>query len=162
MLAKFEDLPAPLQSIRSRPLFVMRLDILPYQIVGGPKGAFRRVGVVPGGVFEGSRISGKVLPGANDWQIVRADGSNTLEVKLVLEADDGATIAMSYKGIRHGPPDVLDRLNRGEDVDPSRYYFRTNPVFETDSAHDWLNGILAIGVGYRTPEGVIYSLFEIL
>jgi hypothetical protein len=163
MLEIPKTLPASLLSIKTRPLFTMYLEVQPYQIIGGAADAFRRVGVVPGGVFEGSRLSGRVLPGGNDWQILRADGSNTLEVKLVLETTDGATIGMTYKGLRVGPAKVLDRINKGEDVDPSEYYFRTNPVFETAaSAHSWLNGILAIGTGYRTPGGVIYNLFEVL
>jgi hypothetical protein len=156
-------LPASLLSMRTRPLFVMQMDVQPYQIIGGAPGAFRRVGVVPGGIFEGERLSGKVLPGGNDWQTVRSDGSTLLEVRLVLEAADGATIGMSYKGLRHGPGDIIERVNKGEDVDPAAYYFRTNPTFETGAAaYSWLNGIIAVGVGYRTPSGVIYSLFEIL
>jgi hypothetical protein len=140
----------------------MRLDVQPYQIIGGPEGAFRRVGVVPGGIFEGERLSGKVLPGGNDWQTVRNDGSTLLDVKLVLETTDGALIGMTYKGVRRGPADVIERVNKGADVDPASYYFRTNPVFVTASSYSWINGILAIGAGYRTPAGVIYSLFEIL
>ena len=70
---------------------------------------------------------------------------------------------MTYKGLRRGPAEVLDRVNRGEDVDPSEYYFRTNPVLETAAPGiGWLSGILAIGTGYRTPNGVIYNLFEVL
>jgi hypothetical protein len=157
-----KDLPPSLLSIRTRPLFVMLLDILPYQIIGGPEGAFRRVGVVPGGIFEGERLSGKVLPGGNDWQTIHSDGSTVLDVKLVLETADGCMIGMTYTGLRHGPPDVIARVNQGEDVDPSTYYFKTNPVFVTASRYNWLNGIIAIGTGYRTPAGVIYSLFEVL
>jgi Protein of unknown function (DUF3237) len=163
MATKLSDgLPEVLASVRTRPLFIMRLDVQPYQIIGGPEGAFRRVGVVPGGIFEGERLSGKVLPGGNDWQTVRNDGSTLLDVKLVLETTDGAHIGMTYKGVRHGPADVIERVNKGEDVDPATYYFRTNPVFETASSYSWINGILAIGTGYRTMAGVIYSLFEIL
>src|ERR1700712_527271 len=157
-----ENLPSSLLSIQTRPLFVMHMDVLPYQTIGGPDGAFRRVGVVPGGTFAGERLSGTLLPGGNDWQTVRSDGSTLLEVKLVLEANDGAMIGMTYKGLRHGPADVIARVNKGEDVDPATYYFRTNPVFVTASSHGWLNGIIAIGTGYRTPDGVIYSLFEVL
>ncbi len=162
MDSSLNDLPKALTSIEARPLFVMRLDVLPYQIIGGVAGAFRRVGVVPGGTFQGARLSGKVLPGGNDWQTVRADGSTLLEVKLVLQSTDGALIGMTYKGIRHGSADVIDRVNKGEDVDPASYYFRTNPVFETASGPAWINGVIAIGIGYRTPDGVIYSVFEIL
>jgi hypothetical protein len=162
MATKLSDgLPEVLASVRTRPLFIMRLDVLPYQIIGGPDGAFRRVGVVPGGIFEGERLSGKVL-GGSDWQTVRGDGSVLLDVKLVLETADGALIAMTYKGIRRGPAEVIERVNKGEDVDPATYYFRTNPIFETASSYSWINGILAIGAGYRTSAGVIYSLFEVL
>jgi hypothetical protein len=163
MLAIPADLPASLLSVRTRPLFVMHLDVQPYQIIGGAPGAFRRVGVVPGGIFQGERLSGKVLSGGTDWQTVRSDGSTLLDVRLVLEAVDGATIGMSYKGLRHGPAEIIERVNKGEDVDPSTYYFRTNPMFETAApAYGWLNGIIAVGVGYRTPSGVFYSLFEVL
>ena len=157
-----KHLPASLLSIRTRPLFVMNLDVQPYQIIGGPDGAFRRVGVVPGGMFEGERLSGKVLPGGNDWQTIRSDGTTMIEVKLVLEVDDGATIGMTYTGLRHGPANVMNRVNKGEDVDPTTYYFRTNPLFVTASTYSWLNGIISVGTGYRTPDGVIYSLFEVL
>ncbi|GLR90809.1 DUF3237 domain-containing protein [Bradyrhizobium iriomotense] len=163
MLAIPTDLPPSLLALQTRPLFVMHMDVQPYQIIGGAPGAFRRVGVVPGGIFEGERLSGKVLPGGNDWQTVRSDGSTLLEVRLVLEAVNGAMIGMTYKGLRHGPAAIIERVNKGEDVDPSTYYFRTNPTFETAApAHDWLNGIIAVGVGYRTPSGVFYSLFEVL
>ena len=158
----FDRLPETLHSVRSRPLFVMRLDVRPYQIIGGAESAFRRIGVVPGGVFEGERLSGTVLEGGNDWQTVRADRKVELNVKLCLRTNDGAMIGMTYKGIRRGPSDVLDRVDGGEDVDPSAYYFRTNPVFETASAYEWINGIIAVGIGYRTSLGVIYSVFEIL
>jgi Protein of unknown function (DUF3237) len=163
MAAKLSDgLPEVLSSVRTRRLFIMRLNVQPYQIIGGPDGAFRRVGIVPGGIFEGERLSGKVLPGGSDWQTVRSDGSTLLDVKLVLETTDGALIGMTYNGIRQGPADVIERVNKGEDVDPARYYFRTNPIFETASRYSWINGILAIGAGYRTSAGVIYSLFEVL
>jgi hypothetical protein len=162
MLSNLDHLPKTLTSVMTKPLFVMRLDVLPYQIIGGAEGAFRRIGVVPGGTFEGDRLSGKVLPGGNDWQTVRSDGSTLLDVKLVLETTDGSLIGMTYKGIRHGAADVIERVNKGEDVDPALYYFRTNPVFETASGYAWINSIISIGIGYRTPDCVIYSLFEIL
>ena len=162
MDSSLSGLPEVLTEVRTRPLFVIRLDVLPYQVIGGPIGAFRRVGVIPGGSFEGSRLSGKVLPGGNDWQTVRSDGGVALDVKLVLETTDHAVIGMTYKGVRHGAEPVISRVNAGEDVDPSTYYFRTSPVFETASAYAWLNNIVCVGVGYRSPQGVTYSVFEIL
>jgi hypothetical protein len=76
----FDDLPTPLKSVQTRPLFVMRLDVKPIVIVGETPGPFRRVGIVPSGTFTGERLSGKVLDGGADWQTVRSDASTTLDV----------------------------------------------------------------------------------
>ncbi|MEP6885389.1 MAG: DUF3237 domain-containing protein [Gammaproteobacteria bacterium] len=149
--------------MRSRPLFVMRLDVKPLQVIGATPAAYRRIGVVPGGVFEGERLAGVVLDGASDWQTVRSDGATTLDVRLVLETNDDALISMMYGGVRHGHPDVIAKLERGETVDAASYYFRTNPLFETASTkYDWLNRVVAVGVGHRSADGPVYSIFEVL
>ena len=161
--APLDTLPAALREIRTRPLFVMRLDVLPIQVVGATPGVDRRIGVVPSGTFEGERLSGTVLEGGADWQAVRSDGSITLDVRLVLKTKDDSLIAMSYRGLRHGPPEVMARLGRGEAVDPSEYYFRAAPMFETAAPHyAWLNNVLAISLGHRAASGPIYSVFELL
>src|SRR6201987_4400822 len=135
-----DGLPDTLRDVRTRPLFVVRLDVRPLQVVGATPGAYRRVGVVPSGVFEGERLSGRVLDGGADWQNVRSDGSSALDVRLVLKTFDDALVGMTYRGIRHGAPDVIARLERGETVDPGDYYFRVAPLFETSATHyAWLN-----------------------
>ena len=157
------DLPEALKSMRTRPLFVVRPAVRATLVLGETPGAFRRVGQVKGGTFAGDRLSGEVLEDGNDWQTVRNDGAVTLDVRLVLKAADGALIAMTYQGIRHGPPELLARVDRGEPVDPADYYFRINPRFETAAPqYAWLNRILAIGTGYRVPEGPVYGVFEVL
>ena len=85
-----DNLPEALKSLRTRPLFVMHLDVRKLLIVGAVPGAFRRVGVVPGGRFEGERLSGEVLEGGSDWQAVRSDGATALNVRLVLKTNDDA------------------------------------------------------------------------
>ncbi|MBF5091007.1 DUF3237 domain-containing protein [Novosphingobium sp. NBM11] len=48
------------------------------------------------------------------------------------------------------------------DVDPARYYLRIAMVFETASKRlEWLNGVLAVGVGERTAFGVRHVIHEI-
>ena len=139
------DLPEALLSVRTRPLFVMRLDI------------------VPNGSFEGERVSGDVFEGGSDWQALRIDGSTTRDVRVVLRTTDDALIGMTYRGIRHRSPEVVARLEAGEAVDPADDYFRTTPSFETASpAYDWLNRIVVVGVGYRRSDGPVYSIFEVL
>jgi hypothetical protein len=158
-----DNLPEVLKGVRTRPLFVMRLDVRKLLIVGATPGGFRRIGVVPGGSFEGERLSGEVLDGGSDWQTVRGDGSTTLNVRLILKTKDDALICMSYQGVRHGPRDVIERIEKGEVVDPASYYFRTNPLFETAAAqYSWINRIVAVGIGHRRADGPIYSIFEVL
>ena len=158
-----DSLPEVLKSVRTQPLFVMRLDVRPMIVVGPTPGGYRRIGVVPGGRFEGQRLSGEVLDGGSDWQTVRGDGAITLDVRLNLKTDDGALISMTYGGLRHGPVDVMQRMDKGEVVDASSYYFRSNPLFETAATkYDWINRVVAIGIGHRRAEGPVYSIFEVL
>jgi hypothetical protein len=158
-----DNLPDALKTVRTRPLFVMHLDVRRLQIIGATPSSFRRIGVVPGGVFEGERLSGEVLDGGSDWQSVRPDGATTLDVRLVLRTKDDALIGMTYRGLRHGPAGVIERIERGEVVDPVSYYFRINPPFETAAPqYDWINRVMAIGVGHRLADGPVYSVFEVL
>jgi hypothetical protein len=149
--------------IRTTHLFKMTLEVAGMQLIGATPTGNRRIGLVAGGTFEGARLRGKVLPGGTDWIVVRPDAVTTLDVRLVLETDDGAAIGMTYRGLRHGPAEVMARLNRGEVVDPSTYYFRIAVAFETAAAkYAWLNGAAFVGTGDRTPSGPIYDVFEVL
>lgn len=149
--------------IRTAHLMTMRLTVNGMQMVGATPNGGRRVGLVGGGTFEGPKLKGTILPGGADWIIARPDGSTTLDVRIVLQTDDGATFGMTYRGMRHGPADVMDKVNKGEFVDPSLYYFRTAVFFETASdKYDWLNRVIAIGTGSRPPEGPVYDVFEVL
>ena len=161
--APSDPLPAILQTIRTRHLFTLYLDVRPMLDIGAPKAPYRRIGVVTGGSFHGERLSGEVMDGGSDWQTLRSDGATTLDVRLVLRTNDGAHILMTYQGIRHGPPDILAKIARGEAVDPGSYYFRTNPLFETSAPqYDYLNRLVAVAVGHRLPSGPVYNVFEIL
>ena len=157
-----DNLPQGLKTLRTRPLFVMRLSVRALQVVGATPGGVRRIGVVFGGSFEGERLSGGVLDGGNDWQSVRQDGTTTLDVRIVLRTTDDALIGMTYRGLRHGPPEIIERIEKGEVVEPASYYFRIAPFFETAvPKYDWLNRVIAVGVGHRTADGPIYSVFEV-
>ena len=149
--------------IRTTHLLTMKLAVNGMQPIGQTPNGNRRIGLVAGGTFEGPRMKGTILPGGADWIIVRPDGSTTLDVRIVLQTDDGATIGLTYRGMRHGPADVMARVNAGEMVDPSEYYFRTAVFFETAAEkYDWLNRIIAVGTGCRPPDGPVYDVFEVL
>jgi hypothetical protein len=81
----------------------------------------------------------------------------------MLETDDNHVVLMSYRGMRHRPRDTRGRLDRGEDVDPPEYCFRTAPRRSAPyGKYDWLNKLLAFAVGRRLPTGVVYSAYALL
>lgn len=123
----------------------------------------RRVVHITGGRFEGPRLSGRIIPGGADWQIVRADGVADLKARYTLETGAGERVLVRSEGLRHGPPEVLERVMRGEPVDPNSYYFRTVLRFETAARSlQWLNRILSIARGVREARTVRLAVFEVL
>jgi hypothetical protein len=155
-------LPESLKSVRTRRLFVLREQVPPLFVVGQTPNGFRRIGVVPGGSFVGERLSGEVVSG-NDWQSVRTDSCIKLDVRLLLKTTDRALIVMTYTCLRAGSPSIIEKLDKGEAVDPDSYYFRMSPIFETSAPqYDWINRIIAVGVGQRLADGPLYSIFEVL
>jgi hypothetical protein len=157
------ELPKEMQSLQFRPLFIFRINVNKPSVIGQTPSIDRRVGEITGGVFEGERLRGKILSGGSDWQTVRRDGSWVLDVRFVMETDDQHLIGMTYKGIRHGPQAVLDRIAKGESVNPSDYYFRVAPFFETASEkYGWLNNVVSVATGHRLASGPIYQVFEVV
>jgi hypothetical protein len=133
------------------------------QKIGAVPHGTRVTAPIASGHFEGPRLQGKVLPGGGDWTLLRADGVLELDLRITLETDDGALIHMTSFGLRHGPPGMIEALARGESVDPSTYYFRTTPRFETGHPkYAFLNRLLGVSRGDRRPEGPIYTIDEIL
>lgn len=150
--------------IETRPLFELRLQVPNILEVGDTPEGRRRIATVTAGEFHGERLNGTVVGApAGDWIVQRADGVTVLDVRLVLRTNDGDHIYMTYRGLRHGPADVMARLAAGQPVEPGSYYFRIQPSFETASRkYEWINKILAVGVGHREPAGPIYRIEEIL
>lgn len=150
-------------ALNSQLLFEIDIAVTPPQVLAGTPYGDRRIVSVTGGTFEGPKLRGTVLPGGGDWILARHDGAVQLDVRLTLQTDDEHLVYMTYRGIRDGPPEVIERLNRGEAVDPAEYYFRTTPCFETGSdKYGWLNRICAVAVGDRRPTGPHYTVYEIL
>jgi len=149
--------------MNSRPLMTVRLLAAAPQKLGAVPHGTRSFVPVTGGDFDGPRLRGKVLPGGGDWLLLRSDGVLELDLRITLETDDHALIAMTFQGLRHGPPDVIAALGRGEAVDPARYYFRTLPRFETSAeAYAFLNRIVAVGSGEARPDGAVHRIDEIV
>ncbi|NKB57985.1 MAG: DUF3237 family protein [Alphaproteobacteria bacterium] len=149
--------------LQSEYLFTITVTVTQLHDFGDTPFGLRHVDMLGEGTFEGPKLRGAVLPGGIDQKIIRADGAMTPNVRLVLRTDDDALIYMYYTGVRHGSPEVMQRIADGETVDPSEYYLRNAPFFETASPkYDWLNRIVGVGVGRRMPDHAAYDVFEIL
>jgi hypothetical protein len=143
----------------------MRLDVeSPPQAIGQlPSGLTRRIVNVTGGAFDGDRLNGRVLAGGAAWALVRPNGVVEMEVRIVLETDAKELVHLRYAGLRGGPPDIVARFTRGEPIPDGADYFRAAIMFETAAPRlQWLNDILAIGIGRRPPSGPCYEVYEIL
>jgi hypothetical protein len=149
--------------LKSEYLFTITVTVEALHDVGSVPLGTRHIDMLGKGRFEGPRLKGEVLPGGMDMKTLRADGAMNPNVRLVLKTDDGALIFMHYTGVRHGSPEVMARIARGEAVSPMDYYLRNTPYFETAAAkYDWLNRIVAVGVGRRMPAHAEYDVFQIL
>ena len=121
----------------------------------------RRIVPQTGGTFSGPELNGRLVPGVSaDWQIILPDGTALADIRYTLQTDDGALLYVQARGVRHGKPDVLERLARGDDVDAGEYTFRTSTQIETAAPElDWLNKGVFISVGGRRQAGVIYETY---
>lgn len=115
----------------------------------------RRIIPILSGPVAGPLLRGELLGNAADWQVTRPDGVTVADAIYALRTDDGVTIQIRNRGLRHGPSDVMARLAAGEDVDPSAYYFRTVPEFVAPAGkYDWLNRSIFICAGARYARSI--------
>lgn len=150
-------------ALSSRLLGTLTLDMGPAYDVGVTPTGWRRMRVLPSGSLIGPRINAKVLPGGLDAFLRKADSSMHSDARLTLQTDGGALIYLAYRGVRYGSPEVMRRIEANEPVGDDEYYLRNVPTFETaHPAYEWLNRLIAVGVGRRMPNAVAYTFHEIL
>ena len=133
-------------------------------IIAGDLGyGTRRVIPILGGEVRGPGMHGTIFPCGADFQVIRPNGFTELEARYAFETDDGATIYVENKGLRFGPIDLLQKLKRGEPVDPKLIYFRTVPKFETGhEKYRWLMQNLFIGSAARHADRVVIDVHQVL
>jgi hypothetical protein len=131
--------------------------------VGAVPGGTRRVIPILGGTFSGSGLKGKILPGGADHQLLQSDGFTQLEARYILQTEQGEMIYVTNRGMRHGPAEVLQRLNAGERVDPNLIYFRTAATLDTPSQRlQWMARSIFVCVGERYPTEVVVRFYRVL
>ncbi|MEO8717733.1 MAG: DUF3237 domain-containing protein [Burkholderiales bacterium] len=140
----------------------LRIEVTGSYMLGAAPLGQRRLDRLDKGHFRGPKVQAEIVAGGMDLLLGGADGALRPDVRIVLKLDDGETLLIQYRGVRHGPPEVMQRIAKGEQVAPSEYYLRTALLFETASKkYGWMNRIIGVGVGRREPGGVVYDVFEV-
>ena len=151
------DLPEPSLRLAYR----MRAELAEALDLGVTPRGHRRLVPFTGGRFEGPGLSGSVLPGGGaDWQIVQPDGSVHVDIRYTLRTASGALLLVDSRGVRHGAPEVLERLAAGEPVAADEYTYRIAVSIETsDPELAWMNRGVFLAVGAREPGAVVYDVY---
>lgn len=122
----------------------------------------RRIIQILGGRVSGPRLDAQIVPGGADWQYVRSDGILELVARYSILTGDGVEIAVTNRGMRRAAPEIMERMSRGEPVDPALVYFRTVPVFEAPAGpYEWLNRSVFVATAARLPDKVQIKVFEV-
>lgn len=141
-------------------VFSARVDVSPAIEQGLINGGKTRFIPIIGGEVYGPRLSGVVLDGGGDWQIIRPGGLTDIEARYFIQADDGTVIGVHNVGVRVADEATIDKLAAGEFVSADQYYFRAQPRFTlTDGEHDWMKRHVFIARGTRFPDRVIIDFY---
>lgn len=144
-----------------RPVCTLEVTLGPIREMGPGRGGQRRIIPITGGRAWGE-ISGRILNLGADWQLVYDDGTAFLDTRYAIETDDGATVEIVNLGFRHGAPEVLARLARGEPVPPDAYTMRTSARLESgDPRYAWVNRTVFVGSGSRGADAVTMALYAV-
>jgi hypothetical protein len=131
--------------------------------IGRTAAGVRRLIPITGGSATGPNLRGRILNAGADFQMERADGVAELHARYVLEAEDGARIYIENSGLRHGSAEAMEKLRRGEPVDPAAIYCRTTPRFETAAEpYLWLTRSLFVASVVRRPHQVEVAIYQVL
>jgi hypothetical protein len=118
-------------------------------VPNGPNGT-RVIVRVTGGTVKGPKLNGTVVDLGADWLTMRADGTAQLDVRIVINTDDGASISVTYKGIMAPGADGKPRIV-------------TAPLFETgDERYTWLTQMQGIAIGAVGDNVVDYDIYRLV
>ena len=160
-LSHTEQLPL-VSALPVEHLFDMHVDLAPPQPITTHLGT-RMTFIARGGVIEGPKLQGQILPGGGDWLLVGSDRVGRVDVRATIRTDDNALIHYESRGIIKIPADGLQRLAAGEVLPFEETYVRTTPKFETaDERYGWLSEVVAVGYNILSPNHIDYRVYKVL
>jgi hypothetical protein len=143
-------------------LFDMHVDLEPALPIATPLGA-RMTFITRGGVIDGPKLRGELLPGGGDWLVVGSDQVGRVDVRATIRTHDGALVHYEARGIIKIPANGLQRLAAGDVLPFAETYVRTIPKFETaDERYAWLSEVVAVGYNILSPNHIDYRIYQVL
>jgi hypothetical protein len=132
------------------PLGTMTAALRKPQMLRGTPVGDRLIYEVESGSIDGDRLRGKLKgQSAADWLVASPDGTGTLDVRALVETDDGALVFLRYTG----------RVNLAQGQAAPLY---ATPLFETgDERYRWLNTVQGVGKGAMRGNILTYELYEL-
>jgi len=132
--------------------------------VGPSNWGTRLILPVLGGNVTGPKLNGKIRPFGADWGLIRVDNCLEIDVRAVIETDDGAFIHTYYPGIIDMTQEQVDEFLAGKL--PAGLDIYVAPRFETSHEnYQWLTRIQAAGRGSVVEDGdrfkVTYSVYAL-
>jgi hypothetical protein len=162
---------APLAKLSAQPsapaptleyAFSLKATLAPPVEQGEIDGKRQRFIQITGGNVYGPMLTGAVLDGGGDWQAIAPEGLTEVWARYSIRADDGTVIGVTNTGVRTATPEIIDRLAKGEDVDPASYYFRTTTRFDVRAGpHEWLRRHAFVARGIRKPDHVVIDFYMV-
>ncbi|MUL79475.1 DUF3237 domain-containing protein [Mycolicibacterium sp. CBMA 226] len=142
-------------------LFDIHVSLRPAQPIATALGT-RLTFITLGGVIEGPKLRGEILPGGGDWLLIGNDSVGRVDVHATIKTHDGALIHFQSRGIIKVPADGLTRLAEGETLSFAESYVRTTPVLETsDERYAWLSQVVMVGYNVLSPNHVDYRVYGV-
>lgn len=151
-------------TLQHKHLMTLSLDVASDRAANIGTVARGRRTIVPikGGHFNGTQLSGTVMPGGADWVILRSDGVMEIDVRITLETHSGSLIYLAYTGLFCGANDAMKKLAKGEVLNDSDFSLTVTARAEcSDQSLAWLNTATIVGLGRQSGFNPTYEFFVV-
>jgi hypothetical protein len=161
MMADEKSIPLEIPALTFEKLFYLEATCAPIIPIGDVGKGDLNIYPVLGGYFEGDKLRGEIVSLGADWNYMYHDRVDVMDTRYLLKTDDGAYISISTNGRYLNSLEQDQALDRGEFVDPQKYYFRQHLFFETGvEKYRWLNGVIAVAVmGIKSTGEICYDAY---
>jgi hypothetical protein len=118
---------------------------------------------VVSGEVTGPKVTGTILAAGGDALRVSPNGVGNIDVWLVIKADDGALISVSYSGVADLGPDGFSKMLHGDPLPDGLMMYAAPRCSSGHPRYAWLNRDQFLGVGQLHPSRleVVFDVYRV-